>query len=142
MTALPQHDYIWSGMRKSLAVKTLSLLAVGVVLAHLSPVVTGMLVCIGDGTDPDCCRNPGSTQFTADQATHVLSGSKCSCCVTVDTTAVTVDATSQKVSTDVLSPVCALGDVVPATGTRVVRPGANNPANPRLPSLRTVVLLI
>ena len=63
-------------MGKPLAVKLLTVISVGVVLlGHLPPVAAGVLLCIGDETDSDCCRKPGSKRL--------LDGSECTCCITV-----------------------------------------------------------
>jgi hypothetical protein len=129
-------------MSKTLAMKALSVLAVGILLAHLSPLATGILLCIGDGTDPDCCLEPHSSQSRVEETKPLLDGSDCDCCITVDAASSTAGATSHKASLDVLSGSGLPGNGVSPTGTRIARPGSHDPGNSCLSSLRTVVLLI
>ena len=103
LTIRGEPDYISICMRKSFAAKILSVLAVGIVLAHLSPVAIALELCIGDGTDPNCCRNPHSAQGRVDETTHLLDDSDCSCCITVEAVPSTAGATSQKALLDLLS---------------------------------------
>ena len=123
-------------MRKSLAMRILSVAAMGIVLAHLSPLATGMLLCIGDGTAPDCC----STRV--DETKKLLDGSDCSCCITVHAAPSTVGATSHKASLDIVSNSRPLQDAASPTGTCNSRARGHDPGDSRLCSLRAVVLLI
>jgi hypothetical protein len=129
-------------MGKSFVMKILSVLAVGIVLAHLSPIAAGMLLCIGDGTDPDCCRKPHSSAPSANEAKQLIDGSNCSCCITVDAAPSTAGATSQKASLDILSGSGVPRDGVSAAGTCIAGLRSHDLGNTLLASLRTVVLLI
>ena len=131
-------------MGKSLAMKSLSAVAVVVVLlGHLSPVAAGMLLCIGDGSDPDCCRERhGFHESRLDESTQLLDGSDCGCCITVDAAPSTAGAGSHKASLDVLSGSALLRNVTLPTGTRIPEAPAGDAGETSLSSLRTVVLLI
>jgi len=129
-------------MGKSLTMKILSVLAVGIVLTHLSPVAAGMLLCIGDGTDPDCCSKAQASQSRGKETKQLRDGSDCNCCITVDAAPSTAGATAQKASLDILSGSGLPRNAVSPTGTRIARLGSHDPGNSRLSSLRTVVLLI
>lgn len=122
--------------------KILSVVGVGILLAYLSPVATGMLLCIGDGTDPDCCSKPRASQSRVDETKQLRDGSVCSCCVTVDAAPSTAGATPQKASLDILSGSGLPRNAVSPMGTRIARPGSHDPGNSRLSSVRSVVLLI
>jgi hypothetical protein len=127
-------------MAKSFAVKNLSVVAMAVVLAHLSPVATGMLLCIADGADPGCCREPDAALSGVNE--QLLDDSDCSCCIAIDAAPSTAGTTYQKASLDVLSGSGLLRNAVSATETRVSRVAGHDPGDSRLSSLRTVVLLI
>lgn len=142
MTIRGEPDYILVCMRKSFAVKILSVLAVGIVLAHLSPVAMALELCIGDGTDPNCCRNPHSAQARVDETTHLLDDSDCGCCITVEAVPSTAGATSQKASIDLLSGSELVSDAAASETMHIARLGSHDPGDSRLSSLRTVVLLI
>lgn len=129
-------------MGKSFEMKILSVLTVGIVLAHLSPIAAGILLCIGDGTDPDCCRKPHTAEPSANETKQLLDGSNCSCCITVHAAPSTAGATSQKASLDILSGSGVPRDVVSPTGACIAGLRSHHPGNSRLTSLRTVVLLI
>ena len=122
-------------MCKSLAMKALTAVAVCVLLlGHLSPVTAGVLLCIGDGNDPDCCGERYDSQL--------LDGSDCSCCIAIDAAPSATRPSSHKASLDVVSGSILLRNVTLPTGTRI--PGAPTGAagETSLSSLRTVVLLI
>ena len=144
MTPRGHRDYILMCMGKSQAIKLLSAVAVGVVLLGLfSPVTAGMLLCIGDGTDPDCCREPDDSQDSGlDESTRLLDGSDCSCCITVDAAPATAGNSSHKASLDIVSGAGLLRNVVTPSGTRILRAPSSDAGDTRLSSLRTVVLLI
>ena len=147
MTVLTQSqhgDYISLNMGNSLAMKILTAVAVGVMLlGHLSPVAAGMLLCIGDGSDPDCCRKPNdSHESRFDESKQLLDGSDCSCCITVDAAPSTAGASSHKASLDVVSGSALLRNVALPTGTRIPGTPTGDAGATSLSSLRTVVLLI
>ena len=143
LTPRGERDYILLRMGKSLTIKILSALAVGVVLlGHLSPIAAGMLLCIGDGTDSDCCSKPHASQLRVDESKQLLDGSDCSCCITVDAAPRTSGASSHKASLDILSGSGLLRSIVTPTGTRIPRAPSGDAGDTRLFSLRTVVQLI
>ena len=131
-------------MGKSLAMKILSAVAVGVVLlGHLSLVAAGMLLCIGDGTDIDCCREPhNSHESRLDESKQLLDGSDCSCCITVDAAPSAAVTSSHKASLDVVTGSARLRNVALPTGTRIPGTPIDAAGETSLSSLRTVVLLI
>jgi hypothetical protein len=131
-------------MGKSLAMKILSAIAVGIVLAHLSPIATGMLLCIGDGSVPDCCPGPGASQIRVDEPMKISDGSDCGCWITIDAAPSTAGATSKKASISISSGsgLPRSRNAVPPTGTRIAQLGSHDPGYSRLSSLRSVVLLI
>ncbi len=142
---MSQHgDYISLHMRNSLAMKILTAVAVGVVLlGHLSPVAAGMLLCIGDGSDPDCCRERhDSHEPHLDESTQLLDGSDCGCCITVDAAPSAAGASCPKAPLDIASGSALLRNVALPTGTRVPGTPTGDGGETSLSSLRTVVLLI
>ncbi len=130
-------------MRNPLAMKILTAVAVGVMLlGHFSPVAAGMLLCIGDGSDPDCCRERhDSHEPQLGESTQFLDGSDCGCCITVDAAPSTAGASSHKAPLDVVSGSALLRNVALPTGTRIPTPNGDG-GETSLSSLRTVVLLI
>ena len=131
-------------MRNSLAMKVLTAVAVVVVLlGHLSPVAAGMLLCIGDGSDPDCCRERhDSHESRLDESLQLLDGSDCGCCITVDAAPSTAGAGSHKAQLDVVSGSALLRNVALPTGTRIPGTPTGAAGETSLSALRTVVLLI
>jgi len=131
-------------MGKSFAVKTLSAIAVAVVLlGHLSPVAAGMLLCIGDGTDPDCCRKPNDFQESRlDESKQLLDGSDCSCCITIDAVSSAAGARSHKASIGLTFGAEFVRNVASPASARVPKAALGDAGGTRLSSLRTVVLLI
>ena len=131
-------------MGNSLAMKILTAVALGVVLlGHISPVAAGMLLCIGDGSDPDCCRERhDSHESRLDESTQLLDGSDCGCCIAVDAAPSTAGASTHKASLDVVSGSALLRNVAVPTGTRIPGAPAGGAGETSLSSLRTVVLLI
>ena len=131
-------------MGNSLPMKALAAAAVGVMLlGHLSPVAAGMLLCIGDGSDPDCCRERhDSEQSRLDPSTRLLDRSDCGCCITVDAAPSTAGAGSHKASLDVLFGAALRRNVTVPTGSRGSGASAGDTGETRLSSLRSVVLLI
>jgi hypothetical protein len=124
--------------------KCLAAVALGIMLlAHLSPVAAGMLLCIGDGADPDCCpERYDSVESRLGESTQLLDGSDCGCCITVDAVPSPADASFHKASIDVARESTPLRNV--AVPTRTHNPGApvGDAGENILSSLRTVVLLI
>ena len=131
-------------MGHSLPMKILTAIAVGVLLlGHWSPVAAGMLLCIGDGSDPDCCRERHDFHESRhDASTQLLDGADCGCCITVDTAPFTAGASSHKASLDVVSGSALLRNVALPTGTRIPGTPTGDAGATSLSSLRTVVLLI
>ena len=131
-------------MRSSLAMKVLTVVTVGVMLmGHLSPVAAGMLLCIGDGSDPDCCRERhDSHEPHLDESTQLLDGSDCGCCITVDAAPSTAGASSHKAPLDVVSGSALLRNIALPAGTRIPGAPTGDTGETSLSSLRTVVLLI
>ena len=142
MTAPGRPDYIRTGMGKSLAMRILSAVALGALLVHLSPVATGMLLCVGDEAVDDCCGPPQDSQSRVSEAKRLLDGSGCSCCITVDAAPATAGRASHKASLDILFGSGLSRNAVLPAGARVSRAGGPDPGDSRLSSLRTVVLLI
>jgi hypothetical protein len=134
--------YIQVHMGNPLALKILSVLAVGMLLAHMSPAATGVLLCIGDGADPDCCSESHTSQSGASEVEQLQDGSDCGCCITVDAAPRTAGTTSQKASVEMFSGAGVCRNAVWPTTTRIAPLDGHDPGNPRLSSLRTVVLLI
>jgi hypothetical protein len=112
-------------MRRSLAMKALTAVAVGLlILGHLSPVAAGMLLCVADESDPDCCdEREAPRDATVEASTRLLDGSDCGCCVEVGAAPATPGASSP-------GPARLSGSPAGATGES------------GLSSLRTVVLVI
>ena len=124
--------------------KILTAVAVGVVLlGHLSPVAAGMLLCIGNGNDPECCRErDDSRESRFDESRHVLDRPDCDCCIAVDAAPSTAGASSHKASLDVAPKWAQLRNVALPTGTRIPGNPTGESGTTSLSSLRTVVLLI
>ena len=137
-------DRILSRMGKPLVVRLLSVLVVSVILLGHSPLVAaGMLLCIGDGSDPDCCRKPANAyQSGVGESKQLLDGSDCNCCITVSAAPSTAGASSHKASLEIVSGPAHLRDLILPASTRVSRATNDDAGNACLPSLRTVVLLI
>ncbi len=147
MTVLTQSqhgDYISMDMGNSLTMKILTAVAVGVMLlGHFSPVAAGMLLCIGDGSDPECCRERLDSHGPhLDESTQLLDGSDCDCCITVDAARSTAGASSHKAPLDVGSGSALLRNVAWSAGTRIPGTPTGDGGETSLSSLRTVVLLI
>jgi hypothetical protein len=131
-------------MGHSFAMKILTAVAVGVVLlGHLSPVAADVLLCIGDGSDPDCCgeRND-SHESRLDESTQLLDGSDCGCCVAVDAAPPPAGASSHKASLDVVAGSALRRNVALPTGTRIPATPIGGAGETSLSALRTIVLLI
>jgi hypothetical protein len=124
--------------------KILTAVAVGILLlGHLSPVAAGVLLCIGDGSESDCCgERHASPESRLDGSTQLLDGSDCGCCITVDAAPSTAGASSHKTSLDIASGSARLRNVALPTGMRFPGTPTGNAGETSLSSLRTVVLLI
>ena len=130
-------------MGTSLAIRALSIVLVGIILSGpLSPAASGLLVCIGDGTDPDCCRNSGSHQSGLSQSNQMMDGAACHCCITVDAIPSSPTASSKKASLDAFAAPAYPWNVAPPARSCVSRTANRAPSDEGLSSLRTIVLLI
>ena len=131
-------------MGKLQAVKVLSAVAVAVLLlGHLSPVAAGMLLCIGDDKDDDCCRKShDSHESRLGESTQRLDAADCDCCITVEAAPPTAGTGSHKVSLDIGSGTGLNCNVATQAEPRTPQAAPGDAAGRRLSSLRAVVLLI
>ena len=131
-------------MGKPFSIKNLSALAVALLLlGHLSPVAAGVLLCIGDDAEADCCAKPHAAQDAPVlESWELQDGSDCDCCITVHAAPATAGASAHKASFDVAAGVGRLRDAVTSDGTRTHRESCRDPGNKGLSSLRTIVLLV
>jgi hypothetical protein len=123
----------------------LAAVAVGIILlGHLTPVAAGMLLCIGDGSDPDCCDyRPDSRESRLQESTRLSDGSDCGCCITVDATPSTAVVKLHEASVNFAPRSALLRNVSSPTGTRIPAVPPDNAFESSISSsLRTVVLLI
>ena len=116
-------------------------LAIGLVLIHLSPAVAGILVCIGDGPNPDCCEEAPASASRMEATAQDLGNSDCECCITVQVVSTKADATCKKVST-VVSSDSGVVRTTESSPARVAHADGDYSVNSQLSSLRTTVLLI
>lgn len=123
--------------------RTLTVLAVAVMLlGQLSTAVAGVLLCIGDGSDPDCCSKPGDVPVSRVQGTNQPhDGSDCSCCIAVDAAPATAGAKAHGVSLEFATGTARFRTVDVSGGTRTLRTQTGDVVDTSLSSLRTVVLL-
>ncbi len=127
-------------MGRSLSLKVLTAVAVGaVLLGQFSPVAAAMLLCIGDGSEPDCC-NGSPVETGLEVSARLLDGSDCDCCVTVQAAPPTAGTSTPKASLAGVSGL--LRNVALPSGARDSALPVGDPGEIRLSSLRTVVLLI
>ena len=117
-------------------------LAAVLVLAHVSPAAAGLLVCIGDGTSPDCCEEVPASEPRTDGAVSFLGDSGCFCCVTIDVVSNKADGPSKKLSIEDSSESGVFRSAVSPGAVRCARQGGDDRGDSTLWSLRTVVLLI
>ncbi len=131
-------------MANSLSIKILAAVTVGVVLlVQLSPVAAGMLLCIGEGSDPGCCpERHDSPESRLDEPAQLVDGSDCGCCISVDAAPSAAGTSSCKASVDVVFGSALLGNVALPTETRIPGAPPGDAGKTSLSSLRTVVLLI
>lgn len=131
-------------MRNSIPKKTLVIVLAGIVLAsNFSLVTAGLLLCIGDGTDPDCCRKTEiARQSSPGQSEQFLNGADCDCCVRVDAAPAHPGSSPYKVSLDAAAGPHTVKNVALPSRTRVARTDNGAASHERLSSLRTVVLLV
>ena len=122
--------------------KTALALAIGLVLIQVVPAAADLLVCIDDRPGRGCCDTSSTSNRPTEAAARLVDGGDCHCCVKVQVVSNAADATVQKVDADrsVESGVVS-GLAAPVT-RRVGFVSGKDPDNARLPSLRTVVLLI
>jgi hypothetical protein len=73
-------------MRKPRPIRASTATALAVILVgHLSVVAAGVLLCVGEGTDPGCCGGPGAGgEWAAGPSGRLLAGEDCSCCIAFD----------------------------------------------------------
>ncbi len=117
-------------------------LAIGLVLVQVFPVAADLLVCIDDRPDRGCCDTSPASDTRADAAPRLVDGADCNCCVRVHVVSNAADAMVQKVDAGwSVESVGARDHIAPVTRP-IASVGGDDPGNPRLPSLRTVVLLI
>ena len=131
-------------MGNSVARKTLSVVLAGIVLAgSFSVLSAGMLLCIGDGTDPDCCRNTEiAGQSRLGQSRPLLDRADCHCCVTMDAVLSTPGASPDKASLYAAAGPPHSRSVALPLQTRASRINNGAASHERLSSLRTIVLLV
>ena len=118
--------------------------AMGVVLlGHLSPVTASMLLCIGDGTESDCCGKPNVSQASRlDESMQHLDGPDCNCCITVAVAPATTGTSSHKLSLAIVSGSVLPRNIATLAEMRILRAPSGDAYDTRLSSLRTVILLI
>ena len=138
LTTAGKTDYILNCMGKLQAVKVLSAVAVAVLLlGHLSPVAAGMLLCIGDDKDDDCCNKPhDSHESRLDKAAQLLDASDCDCCITVEAAPPTAGTGSHKTSLDIASGTGLTCDVATFAATRNAQAAPGDDVGKHLSSLR------
>jgi hypothetical protein len=117
-------------------------LAIGLVLVQVFPVAADLLVCIDDRPDRGCCDSPSTSDKLTDAALQLVDGADCNCCVRVHVASNAADATVQKVDAGWSVESVGLRGPVAPVSRPIASVGGEDPDNPRLPSLRTVVLLI
>ena len=124
--------------------KFLSVAAMCIMLmGQLSPAAAGMLLCVGDGTNPDCCSKPhGSQEPRVDDVELFWDGSDCGCCITVDAASPSVGERSHKVSLHVAYGLGLRRNGFTPTVMRNAGVTSGDAGNTRLVSLRSIVLLI
>ncbi len=135
--------YIRPEMRSSLLRALSCVLALGLVLVHVSPAGAGLLVCTQEQEDarPGCCEGAPAGDAGPASVTRQLEESDCPCCIAVTLVVRTTETTPLKLAVD---------SALEAGGARAVSPpaasaagtGRDVPGNSRLPSIRAVVLLI
>jgi hypothetical protein len=117
-------------------------LAIGLVLVQVFPVAADLLVCLDDRPDRGCCDTSSTSDTRTEAAPRLVDDADCTCCVRVHAVSNAADATFQKVDAGwSVESVGVRGRGAPIT-RRIASGGSDNPDNARLPSLRTVVLLI
>lgn len=117
-------------------------LAIGLVLVQVFPVAADLLVCLDDRPDRGCCDTSSTPDTRTEAAPRLVDGADCTCCVRVHVVSNAADAAVQKVDAGwSVGSVGVGGHVAPVTRP-IASGGIDEPDNARLPSLRTVVLLI
>jgi len=117
-------------------------LALGLMLVHVFPVAADLLVCIDDRPDRGCCEESSAPDTRTEVEARLVDGAECRCCVLVPVVSNRARASVQKVDVGCsVAPGVARGRVAPIS-RRMASAGSEEFDNPRLPSLRAVVLLI
>ena len=130
-------------MSNLFATRTLSLLLVGSVLVGcLSPIATGMLVCMGDGTAPNCCRNSSVAQRSVPEEQQHLARVGCECCIRVNALGPEAGVSFEKKLLDVTAVTVESRNAAWPSYPRVLRATVDYGRDSRLSSLRSVILLI
>ncbi len=125
-----------SQMSQSPAMKILTVVLAGIALVgHSSPVVASILLCIGEDTVSDCCRNPDVSRQLLDEA-------DCDCCIVVDGLPSTMGTPFPEATLDVVAGSADLHSVVPPSSLRLPRAMSDDAPDARLSSLRTIVLRV
>jgi len=117
-------------------------LAIGLMLVQVFPVAADLFVCIDGRPDRGCCDTPATSDARTDAAPRLVDGADCRCCVRVHVVSNAADATVQKVDAGSSVESVGVGGHVAPLPRRIASVGSAEPDNARLPSLRTVVLLI
>jgi len=128
-------------MSKSLVLRTFSAMAVAVLLlGHLSPVAACMLLCIGEGSETDCCPKPEESRLG--ESNQLPEGPDCSCCNTVDGAPSPTATSLLKASLDTTEGSGFIRIVAAPPATRDLQDVSCDAAITRLSLMRTIVLLI
>lgn len=117
-------------------------LAIGLVLVQVFPVAADLLVCIDDRPDRGCCDTSSTSDPRIDAELQLLDDVDCGCCVRLSVVSNAADATVQKVDAGWSVASVGVRGHAASTARRIATVGRDEPDNPRLLSLRTVVLLI
>jgi hypothetical protein len=123
-------------MSKPLSIRTFSAIAVAVLLlGHLSPVAACMLLCIGEGSETDCCPS-------SEESRQLPEGPDCSCCNTVDGAPSNTTTSLLKASVDITDESELIWIVAVPAATRDLQAASGVATDTSLSSLGTIVLLI
>lgn len=117
-------------------------LVIALALVHVFPVAADLLVCLDDRPDRGCCESTSASDARTGAAARLLDGADCSCCVTVQVVSHKPDAIVQEDDPDRLVESGVVAGHVASIVQRGAPASRGEPGNARLPSLRTVVLLI
>ena len=133
-----------SRMGQTLPRKLLTVVTVGFLwLACLAPGAAGMLLCVDESAESDCCpASLDSLESSVSQTEKVLSQVDCSCCFPIAASAGTPSASPDRVVLDTLAGPTCLRSAVSFAELSVLKARDRGPEGSRLGSLGTVVLLI